>query len=56
MIDGIDQSKLDSIEWLITDMNDNPISLNSNVYVSFIISCYLKEWSYSSIINDHQSE
>lgn len=41
-IDVIDQSNLDSIEWLITDMNDNPISLNSNVYVSFTISCYPK--------------
>lgn len=41
-IDVIDQSNLDSIEWLITDMNDNPISLNSNVYVSFTISCYAK--------------
>ena len=42
-IDVIDQSNLDSIEWLITDMNDNPISLNSNVYVSFTISCYPKK-------------
>lgn len=41
-IDVIDQANLDSIEWLITDMNDNPISLNSNVYVSFTISCYAK--------------
>ena len=39
-IDVIEQSNLDSIEWLITDMNDNPITLNSNVYVSFTITCY----------------
>lgn len=39
-IDVIEQSNLDSIEWLITDMNDKPITLNSNVYVSFTITCY----------------
>lgn len=42
-IDVIEQSNLDSIEWLITDMNDNPITLNSNVYVSFTITCFDKE-------------
>lgn len=42
-IDVIDQSNLDSIEWLITDMNDNPITLNSNVYVSFTITCFQQE-------------
>ena len=42
-IDVIEQSNLDSIEWLITDMNDKPITLNSNVYVSFTITCYDKE-------------
>ena len=26
----------------LTDANDNPISLNSNVYISFTISCYTK--------------
>lgn len=41
-IDVIEQSNLDSIEWLVTDMNDNPISLNSNVYISFTITCYDK--------------
>ena len=39
-IDVIEQSNLDSIEWLITDMNDKPITLNSNVYVSFTITCF----------------
>lgn len=42
-IDVIEQSNLDSIEWLITDMNDKPITLNSNVYVSFTITCFDKE-------------
>ena len=39
-IDVIDQTNLDSIEWLVTDMNNTPIALNSNVYVSFTITCY----------------
>lgn len=39
-IDVIEQSNLDYIEWLVTDMNDNPIALNSNVYVSFTITCF----------------
>ena len=34
------QSNLDYIEWSITDMYGNEISLNSNVYVSFTISVY----------------
>ena len=42
-IDVIDQSNLDSIEWLVTDMNDNPITMNSNVYVSFTITCFQQE-------------
>ena len=41
-IDVINQPNLDSIEWVLTDANDNPISLNSNVYISFTISCYPK--------------
>lgn len=39
-IDVIEQTNLDSIEWLVTDMNDTPIALNSNVYVSFTITCF----------------
>ena len=39
-IDVIEQSNLDSIDWVLTDANDRPISLNSNVYISFTISCY----------------
>ena len=39
-IDVIKQSNLDYIEWNITDMYGNEISLNSNVYVSFTISVY----------------
>ena len=39
-IDVIDQSNLDSIEWRVTDMNNNEIALNSNVYVSFTITCF----------------
>ncbi len=42
-IDVIEQSNLDYIDWVLTDANDNPISLNSNVYISFTISCYSKE-------------
>ena len=38
-IDVIEQSNLDSIDWVLTDANDRPISLNSNVYISFTISC-----------------
>ena len=41
-IDVIEQSNLDSIDWVLTDTNDNSISLNSNVYISFTISCYTK--------------
>ena len=41
-IDVIEQSNLDTIDWTLTDANDNPISLNSNVYISFTISCYSK--------------
>ena len=41
-IDVIEQSNLDYIDWVLTDANDNPISLNSNVYISFTISCYTK--------------
>ena len=41
-IDVIEQSNLDYIDWTLTDANDNPISLNSNVYISFTISCYTK--------------
>ena len=41
-IDVIEQSNLDTIDWTLTDANDNPISLNSNVYISFTISCYTK--------------
>ena len=39
-IDVIEQSNLDYIDWVLTDANDRPISLNSNVYISFTISCY----------------
>ena len=39
-IDVIEQSNLDYIDWTLKDANDNPISLNSNVYISFTISCY----------------
>ena len=39
-IDVIEQSNLDYIDWALTDANDRPISLNSNVYISFTISCY----------------
>ena len=42
-IDVIEQSNLDYIDWVLTDANDRPISLNSNVYISFTISCYSKE-------------
>ena len=38
-IDVIEQSNLDYIDWVLTDANDRPISLNSNVYISFTISC-----------------
>ena len=41
-IDVIEQSNWDYIDWMLTDANDNPISLNSNVYISFTISCYPK--------------
>ena len=41
-INVIEQSNLDSIDWMLTDANDNPISLNFNVYISFTISCYTK--------------
>ena len=41
-IDVIEQSNLDSIDWVLTDANDRPISLNSNVYISFTISCDTK--------------
>ena len=41
-IDVIEQSNWDYIDWMLTDANDNPISLNSNVYISFTISCYAK--------------
>ena len=41
-IDVIEQSNLDYIDWMLTDANNNPISLNSNVYISFTISCYPK--------------
>ena len=41
-IDVIEQSNLDSIDWGLTNANDNPISLNSNVYTSFTITCYTK--------------
>ena len=41
-IDVIEQSNLDYIDWVLTDANDRPISLNSNVYISFTISCYTK--------------
>ena len=41
-IDVIEQSNLDSIDCLLTDANGNSISLNSNVYNSFTISCYTK--------------
>ena len=39
-IDVTKQSNLDYIEWNITDMYGNEISLNSNVYISFTISVY----------------
>ena len=39
-IDVIDQSNLDYIDWQITDMDDKPISLITNIYISFTISCY----------------
>ena len=32
-IDVIEQSNLDSIDWVLTDANGRPISLNSNVYI-----------------------
>ena len=38
-IDVIEQSNLDYIDWVLTDANDRPISLNCNVYISFTISC-----------------
>ena len=38
-IDVIEQSNLNYIDWVLTDANDRPISLNSNVYISFTISC-----------------
>lgn len=41
-INVVDQSNLDYIEWELRDMNDNPIKVNSNVYVSFTISVYEK--------------
>ena len=41
-IDVINQPNLDYIDWMLTDANNNPISLNSNVYISFTISCYPK--------------
>ena len=41
-IDVIEQSNWDYIDWMLTDANNNPISLNSNVYISFTISCYSK--------------
>ena len=39
-INVVDQTNLDYIEWELRDMNDNPIKVNSNVYVSFTISVY----------------
>ena len=42
-IDVIEQSNLDSIDCVLTDAIDNPISLNFFVYISFTISCYTKE-------------
>lgn len=41
-INVVNQSNLDYIEWELRDMNDNPIKVNSNVYVSFTISVYEK--------------
>ncbi len=41
-INVVDQSNLDYIEWELRDMNDNPIKVNSNVYISFTISVYEK--------------
>lgn len=41
-INVVDQSNLDYIEWELRDMNDNPIKVNSNVYVSFTISVFEK--------------
>ena len=41
-IDVIEQPNLAYIDWMLTDANDKPISLNSNVYISFTISCYAK--------------
>ena len=41
-IDVIEQSNWDYIDWMLTDANNNSISLNSNVYISFTISCYPK--------------
>ena len=42
-IDVIEQSNLDYINWVLTDAKDRPISLNSNVHISFTISCCSKE-------------
>ena len=41
-IDVIDQPNIDSTDWVLTNANNNPIFLNSNIYVSLIISCYPK--------------
>ncbi len=41
-INVVDQSNLDYIEWELRDINDNPIKVNSNVYISFTISVYEK--------------
>ena len=41
-IDVIEQSNLDCIDCVLTNANDNLISLNSSVYISFTISCYTK--------------
>ena len=38
----IEQSNWDYIDWMLKDANNNPIPLNSYVYISFTISCYPK--------------
>ena len=62
-IDVIEQSNLDSIDYVMTDANDNPISLNSNVYILFTIFCYTKErngwvrtYNFLHLIQTSQSE
>ena len=55
-IDVIEQSNLDSIDYVLTDANDNPISLNSNVYILLTISCYTKEKNgWVRTYNSHHS-